>query len=599
MLYGPTVDRPAEAGPDGQIYGTEYLAFTRGRGRVRNVTVMVQVPDFFGRTRPSALHRHGTLLGLARRLRGDRDGGRVGPEEGLRRRLHRQGHRHRRPRPRERHGHPPARPAGPGGRGGCRVRTSPHRSASASARPSPPPSPTAGRSSTPIRAANPEGGWGGDVLRSVEFAFWALERQFGRGTYRPANTLVIGSSVSNGGAASLRAAEQDRRGLIDAVVVSEPNVNPRYDPRFAIVQGGRRATLPPQPAAVRLRNPDRPLPRLRQPGRISATRACRSRRERSPSRPGTAAAPCARPGCCGPTIPPAGRARRKQRINGYGILPEQNVLAPSYWSFYVVQAVALTYANAYARASVTDNLCGYSFAAASSTAPAARIGQRPPHRPSSPPATASRRRAASPRSTTAIQAAPSTIRSRPRRPSAARTRTSRVPPACARSGRSAPQARRGLEAPLRARLEHSPASRQIQANGRLRGVPTIILHGRNDPLIAPNHSSRSYYALNLAAGRQRRPDPLLRGDERAASRCLQLAAGLQQPLHPAAPLLHRGARPDVGASDGRGGAAAQPGGAHDPAGRRRPDHGGERPADRGDAGSTRIRFDGRVLRVPD
>ena len=37
---------------------------------------------------------------------------------------------------------------------------------------------------------------------------------------------------------------------------------------------------------------------------------------------------------------------------------------------------------------------------------------------------------------------------------------------------------------------------QILAEGRLRGTPTIILHGRSDALIAPNHSSRAYYGLS-------------------------------------------------------------------------------------------------------
>ena len=56
----------------------------------------------------------------------------------------------------------------------------------------------------------------------------------------PKNTLVIASSISNGGGSSIRAAEQDRKGLIDAVVVSEPNVTPRLDGRFGIRQGYRK-----------------------------------------------------------------------------------------------------------------------------------------------------------------------------------------------------------------------------------------------------------------------------------------------------------------------------------------------------------------------
>jgi hydroxybutyrate-dimer hydrolase len=92
---------------------------------------------------------------------------------------------------------------------------------------------------------NPEQDWGRDVLRSIELAFFVLNERFGdahrsgkrQRTITPDNTIVIASSVSNGGGASLRAAEQDRKRLIDGVAVSEPNVNPRRGPRFGIQQG--------------------------------------------------------------------------------------------------------------------------------------------------------------------------------------------------------------------------------------------------------------------------------------------------------------------------------------------------------------------------
>ena len=91
---------------------------------------------------------------------------------------------------------------------------------------------------------NPEMDWGRNVLQSIEFAFYVLNEQFGtrgpgepqRATLTPDNTMVIASSVSNGGGSSVRAAEMDRKGLIDGVAVSEPNVNPR-PAGFAIVQG--------------------------------------------------------------------------------------------------------------------------------------------------------------------------------------------------------------------------------------------------------------------------------------------------------------------------------------------------------------------------
>src|SRR5262249_59670302 len=85
---------------------------------------------------------------------------------------------------------------------------------------------------------NPEKDWGRSVLRSIEFAFRVLNEKYGgrhvQITRR--NTIVIASSVSNGGGASVRAVEQDKDGLIDGLAVAEPNVNPRVSHRFTIVQ---------------------------------------------------------------------------------------------------------------------------------------------------------------------------------------------------------------------------------------------------------------------------------------------------------------------------------------------------------------------------
>ncbi len=87
---------------------------------------------------------------------------------------------------------------------------------------------------------NPEQDWGRNVLRSIEFAFDVLNDKFGRHGRRIGkhNTVVIASSVSNGGGASVLAVEQDDDGLIDGLAVGEPNVNPKFRPDFTIVQGG-------------------------------------------------------------------------------------------------------------------------------------------------------------------------------------------------------------------------------------------------------------------------------------------------------------------------------------------------------------------------
>ena len=81
---------------------------------------------------------------------------------------------------------------------------------------------------------NPEKDWGKNVLDSVRFAFYAINEQYGETdatgkrlrTYGPSNTIVIASSISNGGSESLQALEQDTEGLIDGLAVAEPNAQP-------------------------------------------------------------------------------------------------------------------------------------------------------------------------------------------------------------------------------------------------------------------------------------------------------------------------------------------------------------------------------------
>jgi hydroxybutyrate-dimer hydrolase len=82
---------------------------------------------------------------------------------------------------------------------------------------------------------NPEKDWGQNVLDGVRFAFWALNEQYApvdsasgkhQRTITPANTIVIASSISNGGTESLQALEQDSDGLIDGLAVAEPNAQP-------------------------------------------------------------------------------------------------------------------------------------------------------------------------------------------------------------------------------------------------------------------------------------------------------------------------------------------------------------------------------------
>ena len=491
-LYGPTVDAPAEAGPDGQIYGWEYLTLDRRHGA--DVTIMVQIPDFFGQsgrpacivTGPSSGSRgvygaigtsgewglkkgcavaytdKGTGIGAH-----DLQAGTVTTLQGVRE---------------------PVATAGRDSNFTARV-----------------PGPQLERflAEHPNRwawkhahsRANPEGDWDEFVLHSIEFAFAALNEQLGgtgKAAFSPANTLVIASSVSNGGAASLRAAEK-AKGVIDAVVVSEPNVNPRYDPRFGIQQGDgpvlRRHSRPLYDyltmvtlyqACANLANPTAPYFPVAVPAAGQAER-CQSLHEA---------------GLLAELDPAAWPQEAQDRINAYGLLPEQNVVAPSYWGFYVAQAVAATYANAYSRASVTEGLCGYSFVASSLAAPdpvplpaatAALLFATGNGIPPTGGVGVSNDLAPGGPRYDAVSSSPTFARADQNLDGAI----------CLRSlWLGQPQAELGRKAPLPWRIRTGLGIAEILADGRLHGTPTIILHGRSDALIAPNHSSRAYYGLN-------------------------------------------------------------------------------------------------------
>ncbi|WP_159710109.1 3-hydroxybutyrate oligomer hydrolase family protein, partial [Geminicoccus flavidas] len=352
---------------------------------------------------------------------------------------------------------------------------------------------------------NPEARWGQHVLRSLDFAFFALNRELAAA--RAAgdaplldqdNTLVVASSVSNGGAASLRAAELARPGLIDGVVVTEPNVNPSRDRRFAIRQGqGSELHQHSRPlfdyltllnlyqGCANLAPANQTAPLNLTPRAFGENR-CKSLRARGLLR----------------ATELAEQAEEAQRIiNGYGILPEQNAVAPGYWASYVGQAVAVTYANAYAQASVLENLCGFSFAAVG-TDPASPTLDRVIPLPESAAATLfATANGIPPTGGVAVVNNDAPGGAMRDQVSASRS-TGRQDQnldghLCLRSliaGRPTMALWAGSERYRRHRL--ADGIDRILASGRLRGTPAILVHGRADALIAPNHSSRPYYALS-------------------------------------------------------------------------------------------------------
>ncbi|NMM81973.1 hydrogenase [Acidovorax sp. SRB_14] len=93
---------------------------------------------------------------------------------------------------------------------------------------------------------NPEKDWGNDTLAAGRYALFVLNDRYGTAAnpvpFTADNTLVIAGSASNGGAASLRAAEQDGAGLIDGVVASEPVAEMPTASGYGIQVGGAAVT---------------------------------------------------------------------------------------------------------------------------------------------------------------------------------------------------------------------------------------------------------------------------------------------------------------------------------------------------------------------
>src|SRR5471032_1381169 len=364
-LYGPNVD--ASGTPTngaGKIAGTEYLAYSDDGSGTRNVTLMVQVPDSFdpanacivtgtssgsrgiygaiGSSGEWGLKHHcavaytdkGSGTGL---YTFDDDG--VNLQNGVR----------------------ATRTAAGKNAIFAPVLADADRAAFAS--------------SSPARIAfkhahsqqNPEKDWGKFTLQSLEFAFYVLNEKYGvlakdnkshivRLT--PKNTVTIASSISNGAGSALLAAEQDTKGLIGGVAATEPQVQPKAATGYTVRQGGVNVT-----GQGKALFDYSTYAALYQPC-VAATIAA----------PGRCTALAAK-GLLTGTDLPSQQADAKARLKAYGWLPDSDILQAAHAGTNIL--VAVTYANAYGKFSVTDKVCGFSFAATDATgAPVAFMSSR-------------------------------------------------------------------------------------------------------------------------------------------------------------------------------------------------------------------------------
>ncbi len=486
-LYGPLVG-PTAADPQGRIPGTEYLAFARDSTGDEALTLAVQIPDAFDPARaciiavPSSGSR-GVYGGIAIAEWGLKRGCAIAlTDKGTGTGAHAlspdtigllRGER------------APAAGAGP---------------RSTFTAPLTPAQRAAFVAETPDRLAfkhahsrrNPEAAWGEHVVLSIRFALWAVNaREVAAG--RPAlgwdQVTVIATAVSNGGGAVLRAAEIAPPGMIDAVVASEPNLTPRHDARIAIRQGNGadlRQHSRPLYDTISLINLYQGCANLAEPGALlnNTARPLGEARCLSLSEAGLLRAASVE----------AQAQEARALILGASLLPDQQVLQPAYWFLNVPQSVTLTYANAYARAGVEERVCGIGFAAT------AQDGTPAPLPAAAEAALFATSNGIPPTGGVNLvnERAPGgpVIDRLSRSASTSRQDQNADGARCLRAlmpGEAVPGG--GDSAALRDRITQGIEA--IRATGRLQGIPTIILHGRADPLIAPNHTSRPYTALSL------------------------------------------------------------------------------------------------------
>ena len=213
---------------------------------------------------------------------------------------------------------------------------------------------------------NPEKDWGKNTLQAIEFAFYVLNDQFsttttGNGTIKtrsiaPSNTLVIASSVSNGGGAAVMAAEQDTEGLIDAVVVTEPQVQPKATSGLVIKRGATTVSTIGRPLVdyFTFANIYQPCAALAVTnGAFAASLPTANAEARCTALAGKSLVTGAT------TAERAADALAKMRA--YGWEADTDILQATHYRF-ATPAIAMTYTNTLGRFGVTDNLCGLSFA---------------------------------------------------------------------------------------------------------------------------------------------------------------------------------------------------------------------------------------------
>lgn len=338
---------------------------------------------------------------------------------------------------------------------------------------------------------NPERLWGEFALKGIEFAFWALNDHFDRKGHRRfdrKNTIVIAAGASNGGGMALRALEDDNKGLIDGLVVTEPNIGPE-DGRFVI----RFGDAPPFDPAGRSIYDSITLMSVYAPcAALSPTLAGTPFYNAASSGGNNRCASLKDKGLISGTDIATQSASALAAIRAHGYASAQDWGIPSHENLGLWRSLQATYANAYGRFAVQENVCGVSFAAVGAT-----------FQPAPLPATSAKALFADSSGvppTGGINLIADHAQQGPILEAlAVSTSTGRADlnfdsALCFRSLQTGEGLTSGHDWANHLRVRFG--TREVETTGRLRGKPAIVIHGRRDALVFPNLQSRAYYGLN-------------------------------------------------------------------------------------------------------
>ncbi|MEM7569163.1 MAG: 3-hydroxybutyrate oligomer hydrolase family protein [Pseudomonadota bacterium] len=312
---------------------------------------------------------------------------------------------------------------------------------------------------------NVEADWPRHVLEAIRFGLYTLRTQHAQGDDVPIKVFAAG--VSNGGGASLRAAEADEDGLIDAVVVAEPNVTPK---KAAAKQG---LPLLDYATQMNLYLPAALLAKSLEDAPFADISALHGERYAHWARD------LAQLGLLeGPDTQALAKAALR-KIEDIGFSPTSFDLLHAMGMMQAWPTISYTYASAYGRFGVEEAFLGartvfadanlLTLEAGSARAPTAderaRLGATNSGLP--------------PGGGLCLLYANGSMAQSIDDALALRTLT---------TGTS-PEARR---------VQQGMA--EVSAACRNSGIPTLIVHGTSDPLIAPRHSSQAYFRTAAAAG---------------------------------------------------------------------------------------------------